>query len=299
MGDMQHGRRGRLVDLAALDADQPILDVVHPTDTMGAGQGMQPLDELDRSQPDAVERDRDATLELDDDLDRVGCRAGIDRPLVGVRRRRDPRVLQDARLTGAAPQVHVDRVGRALGDRDLDPSGRGVVDRLRTGQAHPDPHRGDHLQTGIEGMDGDIEADLVVALAGAAVGDRVGPLARGNLHEELGDERSGQRGRQRVDALVQRVGLEVRPDEVRGEALSGVDHVGRRGAGTDRPTFHAFAQRAAPDIDGEGDHLGVELLPEPGHGDRRVEPARVGEDDFLHARASGTALGMGAGWAGA
>ena len=58
-------------------------------------------------------------------------------------------------------------------------------------------------------MDGDVEADLVVALAGAAVGDRVGALLLGDLDEQLGDERPREGGGQRVDALVEGVGLEV------------------------------------------------------------------------------------------
>ena len=129
---------------------------------------------------------------------------------------------------------------------------------------------------------GDVEADLVVALAGAAVGDRVGALALGDLDEELGDQRPGERRGQRVGALVERVGLEVRPDEVGHEALAGVDDVGARRAGGHRPGFDALAQRAATDVDGQGHDLDVVLLLEPGDGDGRVEAARVGEDDLLH-----------------
>ena len=70
-------------------------------------------------------------------------------------------------------------------------------------------------------MDGDVEADLVVALAGAAVGDRVGALSLGDLDQELGDERPGERRGQRVDALVERVGLEGRVAEVGDEVLRG------------------------------------------------------------------------------
>ena len=58
------------------------------------------------------------------------------------------------------------------------------------------------------------------------------PFARGDLDEQLGDERPGERGGQRVGALVQRVGLEVRPDEVGHEALARIHDVraGRAGA---------------------------------------------------------------------
>ena len=185
----------------------------------------------------------------------AGASVGGDGPFVGVGRRRDPRVLEHARLARAAPQVDVDRVRRGLGDRDLDAALGGVVDLLVAGQAHPDAHRRDDLEPRIEGVGGDIEADLVVALAGAAVGDRVGALALGDLDEELRDERPGERGGQRIGALVQRVGLEVRPHEIGDEALARVDHVGARGAGGDRPGLDALAQRAAAEIDRQGHDL--------------------------------------------
>ncbi len=135
-------------------------------------------------------------------------------------------------------------------------------------------------------MRGDVEADLVVALAGAAVGDRVGALALGDLDQELGDERAGERGGQRVGALVQRVGLEMRPHEVSHEALAGVDDVGARRAGRDGACLDAGSQRSAAKVDGQGHDLDLELLAQPGDGDRRVESSGVGEYDFLHERAN-------------
>ena len=65
MRGVQDRRGRRLVDLAALDADQPILDVVDPPDAVRAAERMDPLDELDRAQPLAVERDRDPAFEVD------------------------------------------------------------------------------------------------------------------------------------------------------------------------------------------------------------------------------------------
>ena len=59
-------------------------------------------------------------------------------------------------------------------------------------QPHPDPHGRDHLERRVERMHGDVEADLVVALAGAAVGDRFGTFLVGHLDEELGDQRPRQ-----------------------------------------------------------------------------------------------------------
>ena len=213
-----------------------------------------------------------------------GACARLHGPLVGVRRRRGPGVLQHAGLAGAAPEVDVDGVGRGLGDGDLDAALDGVVDLLLAREAHAHAHGGDDLQPGIEGVDGHVEADLVVALAGAAVGDGAGTLAVGDLDEELGDERARQRRGQRVDALVERVGLQVGPHELAHEALAAVDDVGAAGTGLQGALGHVVAQRAATEVHRQGDDLHAVLLPEPGHGDRCVQPARVGEHDLLHRR---------------
>ena len=128
----------------------------------------------------------------------------------------------------------------------------------------------------------DIEADLVVALAGAAVGDRVGALALGDLDEELRDQRPGERRGQRIRALVERVRLEVRPDVIGDEPLARVDDIGPRRAGRHRARLDPRAERPATEIDRQGHDLGVELFTEPGDRDRRIESARVSEDDLLH-----------------
>ena len=131
-------------------------------------------------------------------------------------------------------------------------------------------------------MDGHVEADLVVALARAAVGHGVAALAVGDLDEQLCDERSRQRGGQRVDALVQRVGLEAGPDELADEAVAAIDDVGAAGAGRERARGDAITQRVATEVDRQGHDLGVVLLLEPGHRDRCIQPARIGEHDLLH-----------------
>ncbi len=157
-----------------------------------------------------------------------------------------------------------------------------VIDLLVARQPHPDPHRGDDLESRVQRMRRDIEADLVVALAGAAVGDRIGAFARGDLDEELRDERPGQRRGQRVGALVERVRLEVRPDEIGHEALAGVHDIGARGPRGHRSFLDARAQRPAAQVHRERDDLDAVLLLEPGDGDGRIESARVGEDDLVH-----------------
>ena len=144
MGGVQDRRRRRLVDLAALDADEAVLDVVDAPDAVRAAELVEPT----RPARPAASRSPSIATGMPpsnsiDDLDRVGRVRRRDRPLVGVGRRRDPRVLEDAGLARAAPQVDVDRVGRGLRDRDLDAALVRVVDLLVARQAHPDPHRRD------------------------------------------------------------------------------------------------------------------------------------------------------------
>ena len=135
-------------------------------------------------------------------------------------------------------------------------------------------------------MSRDVEADLVVALAGAAVGDGVGAFLVGDLDQKLGDHRPGHGGGQRVDALVERAGLDVRPAEVAHETLPAVDDVGPAGAGADGPAIDVLLEHAAAEVDGEGDDLDVVLLAQPGDGDRGVESTGISEHHLVHRGAS-------------
>ena len=72
MRRMEHRGRRRLVDLAALDPDEAVLDVVDPADAVGPAEAVEPIDEVDRRQPFTVDGDRNAALELHDELDRRG-----------------------------------------------------------------------------------------------------------------------------------------------------------------------------------------------------------------------------------
>ena len=85
-----------------------------------------------------------------------------------------------------------------------------------------------HVQVGREGADADLEAHLVVALAGAAVRDGGGAVVLGGLDEVLDDQRAGQRRDQRVAVHVERVGLQRRQAVLLGELVARVDHTPRR-----------------------------------------------------------------------
>ena len=190
VGGHQGHRPGGLVDLAGLDAHQAVLDDVDPTDPLGTGAAVELLDDLQRGEGLTVQRHRDACVE--GDVDDVGGRRegrvlGV---VVDVLGGTVPDVLQEAGLHGAAPDVLVDGEGILLGGLDRQVVLLCVFDGLLTGQGQV-AHRGDALQLRAEGLDGDLEADLVVALAGAAVGHRGGAELLGGGHQVLGDDRPG------------------------------------------------------------------------------------------------------------
>ena len=98
----------------------------------------------------------------------------------------------------------------------------------------PLAHWRDDLQFGGERLEGDVEADLVVALARAAVGDRGGAVIARDAHHELGDQWAAQGRRQRVLPLVEGAGRQRRKHEPVDEQVSRI-----LGDGVNRPGLAA------------------------------------------------------------
>jgi hypothetical protein len=148
-----------------------------------------------------------------------------------------------------------------------------------------------HLDRRVQRIGGELEADLVVALAGRAVGDGVGAGGGGDLDEALGDQRPRDGGAEEVLPLVDGVGAEHRKDEVADELLAQVFdedvlglHAEELGLAARRLELFALAE-----VGGEGDDLAAVFGLEPFEDDRGVEPAGIGEDDLVqrgHGRRS-------------
>ena len=182
-----------LVDVAHLEADDAVLDVVHDAHAVaGAGLG----DAADELHQRRAPRRRGSTgrpsrKPMTSSSGRSGACGGRGDELEDVLGRRLVEVLDDAALARAAPEVVVDRVGALDRRRDRDAVLLRVGDLLVA--AHlPLAHRRDHLQVGRQGGDRRLDAHLVVALAGAAVGDRVGAVLARRVAGELGQQRPAE-----------------------------------------------------------------------------------------------------------
>ena len=274
----QDDRGRRLVDLAALDPDCTVLDHVEPPDPVAAGERVQPRDQLRERQLLTVERDGNAGLEADRHLDRLGRRAGVARERVRLLRRRRPGILEHACLDRAPEEVLVDRERRRLRRLDGNALGDRVLDLL---VARPDPvaERGDHVQAGIRRLERELEAQLVVALAGAAVHDGLRAQLDRELGDRLRDHGAGERRDERILALVERVRLDRAGALLLGERGLAVDEDDVVGAGCTPSLDRRLEVELLTDVDEHGHDLveAVPVLLQPADDATRVEAAGEGD----------------------
>ena len=132
----------------------------------------------------------------------------------------------------------------------------------------------------FEGGGGQLEADLVVALAGGAVGDGGRAFLQGDLDHALGDERARDGRPEEVLAFVDRVGAHHREDEVLGEFGLEVVDVDLARAGGQRLLLQALELLRLADVGRERDDFGPIILLEPLQNDRGVQAARICQYDF-------------------
>ena len=133
------------------------------------------------------------------------------------------------------------------------------------------------LMARIERIGGELEPDLVVALASGAMGDGVGARFMGDFDQALGDQRPGDRRAEEIHAFILGVGAEHREDEIGHELLAeilDVDFI-------DPQHLRLLARRleffALAEIGGEGDDLALIGVAQPFEDDGGVEAARIGE----------------------
>ena len=172
-----------------------------------------------------VEGDRQPAFEGQPDrLGRIRGRHRGDRPSVDLFGRLDERILEDPAFDGASPEVLVDAERGFRGRFDRHPVLAGVDHLLLPGHV-PFPGGRDHSELRSEAGSGEVEAHLVVPLPRAPVGDVGRALLPGDLDHVAADQRAGESRAERVDSLVERVGLEGRREELFRELLSGVSDV--------------------------------------------------------------------------
>ena len=72
----------------------------------------------------------------------------------------------------------------------------------------------DHFQIGSQGVESELETNLVVSFAGSSVGKVLRPHFLCHIQHGTSDTRTGDRSTQKVAALVESIGFDGRVDEV-------------------------------------------------------------------------------------
>ena len=275
--------RGDLVDVANLQADDAVLDVVEDPDAVLTGDLRDMLDQVDHPHGDTIDRNGESVLEADREIDgAVGRVLGKRHELEDVVRCCLADVLDDAAFAGAAPEVVVDRVRPldARADRDT------VFDRvgdLLVAAHLPLTNRRDDLQLRGKRLDGRLDPDLVVALAGAAMGDGVAAVRAGDVAGDLREKRPAERRKERIGPLVARVRFDGGRDVVADELLLGIDkqrlgRAKRRGFRDDR----VEVVLGLAEVDAQRHDLSVVLVLDPFEHDRRIQSAGVEQHASVH-----------------
>src|SRR6266702_2934432 len=110
------------------------------------------------------------------------------------------------------PEVAVAGVDLGTAGFDLDAMGLGVVEAVLARDEGPLAPWRDDLQLRCERLEGVLEADLIVTLAGAAMCESRRPLCEGNLNLMLCDNGAGNRSAQQILMFVDCPGANGRED---------------------------------------------------------------------------------------
>ena len=287
VGEVQDGAAGSFVHAAGLQAHETVFDDVDAADGVVLAERVELAHDVRRGEFLAVDLLGNTLFKVDDHVfrgvgglgKRLGHHGDLFRELV-------PRVFEDAALEADVQQiaVHAVRLGGGGGDRDA--VLLRVFDEVHAAREIPLAPRGDDLDVRLHRIGGQLEADLVVALAGRAVADRVGAFGAGDFDQALADQGTGDGGAEQVVAFVDRVGLHHREDEVAGELFIQVLDVAFGRSGADRLGFNAVELLLLADVGAEADHLGIVLFFDPLDDHGGVKSAGIG-DDYFHLKLLG------------
>src|SRR5262249_10453022 len=132
-----------------------------------------------------------------------------------------------------------------------------------------------------DGFIGELEANLVVAFASAAVGKAIGAEFQRDFGLTLGDDGTRHGSAEEISVFVNGSRAERGPDEIADEFFSQVfDGRGRSASGE---SFFVCGLKIflLTDVADHGDDFAVVIFLEPGNDDAGIESAGIGQHDFL------------------
>ena len=274
-------RCGGLVAHAALDAEDGVAEVHASADAVGAAQVVEAGDEGDGIQALTVQRHGDALIEADDQGG--GCGGPDDTTRERCFRQGAPGVQGLPAADAGAPHALVDGVVLGLLGEHQAALGA-VVHLLSPGQAQV-ADGGQDLQVRGQRAEGHVEAHLVVASAGGAVGDGGGTHALGQLRHGPGLADALGRDRQGVHLATQHVAVDQVAQVAIKESGPGVHGGVADGTELGRGRLDAgqLRRREPARVHRDRGHI-VALLLQVEDAEGRIKTARKGENSKLAHR---------------
>ncbi len=136
---------------------------------------------------------RDGVTAFKPDFDVLGCVwrvLRVNRALINIIGRFVGRVLQHFAFRGCVQQIGIDRkrsfAALVFGNWDLVFLGK--FDQFGPARQIPLAPRGDHLDIRVQRVSREFKADLIVAFAGGAMGDRIGAFCGSNFDQTFGNQ---------------------------------------------------------------------------------------------------------------
>src|SRR5436190_12891938 len=179
------------------------------------------------------------------------------------------------------PKVRVARIDLLARRRNRNPTRLSVGDRILSAPDIPfAPRRYDGEVRGERSVS-QLEANLIVALSGAAMRKGVGANLPRNLDLTARNEWTRHRGAKQIFAIVDRAGAKRRIYERLDELFAEIFDIALVGTRSHGLGSHAGQLASAlSNVSGDADDARAPVvLFEPRDDDRRVQPAGIGEDD--------------------
>ena len=272
-----------LIDAAGLHADETVLAEVNDTDTVTCADFVELGEELDRAELLAVDANRFALFKVNGHIFRfvrsilrsLGNQEHAVFRFIG-------RVFKVSTFMGQMPNVSVHGIGlviRSNGDIML----LGIFDFGRTGIEVPFTPRSNQRDVRSQSLNGQLETNLVIALAGSAVSNSIRAFLLSDFHQLLGNNRTGKGRTEQVLVFVNSTGFERRPYIFLEEFFLEVSDIYLGCTGFQRLVMNGIQFIALTYISAAGDNFAaVIIFLQPGNDNGGIKTAGISENYFVY-----------------
>src|SRR5258708_6442460 len=278
----QESGGGSVVGDARFHCGEVIFDKVRGADAVFCGDFVESVEQIDGAEFRTV--DGNGCARCESDFDFLGFVRSIfrrDDPLPHRFVWRVGGIFELAAFVAEVPDVAIAAVDIFLALLDGNVVFLRVGNGIFAGIDVPFAPRSDDLHVWRDRFVGQFKSHLIVALAGAAVRQAVGAELQRNFRLALGDDGTRHGSAEEIGVFVDGAGAESRPNVIAHKFLAKILDVRGRSAGGKRFLARGFQVFLLADVTDYGDDFATVVFLEPRNDDGGIQPAGIGEYDFL------------------